>query len=78
MFLIFLFIIIITAIVLCFCWPEQEKKIAIAQFDKKAFNPQVEDKLLAIADWYEFAETADKEFEINDLKEFYEIVLELH
>lgn len=39
MFLIFLFIIIIAVITLYFCWPEDKKKIAIAQFGKKAFNP---------------------------------------
>lgn len=49
------------------------KKIAVVQFNEKQTNEQ----LLGIADWYIFSESADKDFEIVELKKFYEIVLEV-
>lgn len=75
-------ILIFAAICLCtililYYLPLSKKNIAIVQFDNRQFDPQIERRIWEFADWYEFAETADKEFEINDLKEFYEIVLEL-
>lgn len=69
-------ILVIAVISLIFFGPKK-KYIAVVQFDNRQFDPQIEQRIWGIADWYEFAETVDKEFEINDLKEFYEIVLEL-
>lgn len=52
------------------------KKIAIVQFDERRFDPQLENELQSIADWYGFQD-ANADFEIQDLKEHYKIVLEI-
>lgn len=74
-----MFIIVVTGIVLDLLNKEHKiKDIAVVQFDERKFDPQLEEKIWAIADWYEFQNSANAEFEIQDLKEHYKIVLELH
>lgn len=73
-----MFIIVITGLILDLLNKDYDlKDIAVVQFNKRKFDPQLEEKIWAIADWYEFQNSADAEFEIQDLKEHYKIVLEL-
>lgn len=74
-FLALIFIVSITFLILDLLNKDYNiKDIAIVQFDNRKFDPQLEEKLWAIADWYEFQNIAD---EIQDLKNHYKIVLEV-
>ena len=63
------------------CYNEDErksKKIAVAQFKEIGnLDEMTRATTAAGIDWYYFDETADREFEIKDLKEHYDIVLEI-
>ena len=52
----------------------QDIKVAVAQFGD-ALSPELETVIAGIGrnnlDWYYFDETADKEFELGQLKNFY-------
>ena len=55
-----------------------DKQIAIVQFGEiNGLDNGLITPITANIDWYYFDETADREFEIKDLKEHYDIVLEV-
>lgn len=54
------------------------KQIAIVQFGEiKGLDSKFIVPIAANVDWYYFDKTADREFEIKDLKEHYDILLEV-
>ncbi len=76
---------ILTLIILCFIafgilifLSDSEKAIAIVEFGKK-IDDKTANKIISKypIDWYIFTETAIQEEEIEDLKQYYKLVLEV-
>ena len=53
-------------------------KVAVVQFgDAEGLDEKIVKAIAANIDWYVFSENEDKDFAINDLKEHYDLVLEV-